>query len=113
MDHRGDIQGDDAGPVGDLPDMATNIPLHDMSYEDVADEAVEVLDHTRAFVLQRVETWRDRYHHWRETASEWLAGFDLTPDLAQDIGSKSWFRGLGTMLGSCAVACIAGIPIVG
>jgi murein DD-endopeptidase MepM/ murein hydrolase activator NlpD len=29
---------------------------------------------------------------------------ELAPDLAQDIGSKSWFRGLGTMLGLSLVA---------
>ena len=29
---------------------------------------------------------------------------ELAPDLAQDIGSKRWFRGLGTMLGLSLVA---------
>lgn len=29
---------------------------------------------------------------------------DLTPDLAQDIGSRTWFRGLGTFVGLSAVA---------
>ncbi len=114
MDHRGDIEGDDAGPIGHssepalpeeaLPVEAIELPLHDMSYEEVADEAVEVIDQTRAFVLQRVESWRDRYHRWRDAASDWLTGIDLAPDLAQNIGSKSWFRGLGTMLGVSAIA---------
>lgn len=29
---------------------------------------------------------------------------DIAPDLAQDIGSRSWFRGLGTLVGLSAVA---------
>ena len=29
---------------------------------------------------------------------------DLTPDLAQDIGSRTWFRGLGTFLGLAALS---------
>lgn len=28
-----------------------------------------------------------------------IAGYDLTPDLAEDIGSAQWFRGLGTLIG--------------
>ncbi len=32
------------------------------------------------------------------------ATIDLAPDLAQDIGSRRWFRGLGTMLGLSVVA---------
>lgn len=34
----------------------------------------------------------------------WSRAHDLTPDLAEDIGSARWFRGLGTMLG---LACAA------
>ena len=33
-----------------------------------------------------------------------IAHPDFTPDLAEDIGSGRWFRGLGTMLGLCALA---------
>ena len=29
---------------------------------------------------------------------------DLAPDLADDIGSRRWLRGMGTMVGLCAVA---------
>ena len=41
-----------------------------------------------------------RWEQWRT----WLADDQLTPDLAQDIGSARWFRGLGTMLALGAVA---------
>ena len=37
---------------------------------------------------------------WRER----LARVELVPDLGSDIGSRKWFRGLGTMLGLSAVA---------
>ena len=55
-------------------------------------------------VLKRVHDWRTRFHVWREEASRVFDRVDLAPDLAQDIGSRRWFRGLGTMLGLSAVA---------
>lgn len=55
-------------------------------------------------VLARAHTLRDRYETWRLDAEDWLAGLDLAPDLAEDIGSRRWFRGLGTMLGLGAFA---------
>ncbi len=41
---------------------------------------------------------------WREKASHQLEKIDIAPDLAQDIGSGRWFRGLGTMLGLGALS---------
>jgi len=35
----------------------------------------------------------------RSRVEGWCARFDLAPDLAEDIGSRRWLRGLGTMLG--------------
>ena len=65
----------------------------------------------KKIVLQRVHGWRDRvtqwqgdYEAWRDKASHKLEKVDLAPDLAQEIGSQRWFRGLGTMLGLGAVA---------
>lgn len=55
-------------------------------------------------VSSRAMVLRARYDGWRETASSKLEEIDLAPDLAQEIGSKRWFRGLGTMLGLGAVA---------
>lgn len=48
-----------------------------------------------------------RYEAWRESASAWFARLDLAPDLAEEIGSRRWLRGLGTMvsLGALALAC--------
>jgi len=35
----------------------------------------------------------------RHRFETWCIGLDLVPDLAEDIGSRRWLRGLGTMLG--------------
>ena len=35
---------------------------------------------------------------------DWAGKVDWAPDLAEDIGSRRWFRGLGTMLGLTALA---------
>jgi murein DD-endopeptidase MepM/ murein hydrolase activator NlpD len=45
-----------------------------------------------------------RYEAWRQSASRWFDTLDLAPDLAEDIGSRRWLRGLGTMVGLGAVA---------
>lgn len=45
-----------------------------------------------------------RYDVWRLAASRWFAKIDLAPDLAEEIGSRRWMRGLGTMVGLGAVA---------
>jgi len=48
-----------------------------------------------------------RYEAWRLDASRWFDRLDLAPDLAEDIGSRRWLRGLTTMvgLGAVAIAC--------
>ena len=55
-------------------------------------------------VLARVSGLGERYDEWRLAASRWFDSLDLAPDLAEDIGSRRWFRGLGTMLGLGVVA---------
>lgn len=57
-------------------------------------------------VLARVRDWGERYDEWKFAASDWLSGLDITPDLAENIGSPRWFRGLGTMLALGAVALV-------
>ncbi|MBT2135246.1 M23 family metallopeptidase [Croceibacterium sp. LX-88] len=51
----------------------------------------------------------ERYTAWRAWASTQFASLDLVPDLAQDIGSRRWFRGAGTLLG-LSVLALAGWP---
>lgn len=57
-------------------------------------------------VLARVRGWSDRYDEWKLKAGDRLDRLDLAPDLAENIGSRRWFRGLGTMvvLGAVALA---------
>jgi murein DD-endopeptidase MepM/ murein hydrolase activator NlpD len=52
----------------------------------------------------RLTALSGRYEAWRQAASRGFERLDLVPDLAEDIGSRRWFRGLGTMLGLGAVA---------
>jgi murein DD-endopeptidase MepM/ murein hydrolase activator NlpD len=42
---------------------------------------------------------RSRLTRARAKCEAWLSRIDLVPDLAEDIGSRRWLRGLGTMLG--------------
>ncbi|HYD24659.1 MAG TPA: M23 family metallopeptidase [Croceibacterium sp.] len=46
----------------------------------------------------------NRYGEWRERTSARLAALDLVPDLAQDVGSRRWLRGAGTLLALSALA---------
>ncbi len=55
-------------------------------------------------VLARVRGWGERYDEWKLGIGQKLDTLDLAPDLAEDIGSRRWFRGLGTMVALGAVA---------
>ena len=64
---------------------------------------------TSARAANRLRRLAIRYGEWRQQASLHLASIDLVPDLAQDIGSRRWLRGTGTLLGLSALA-LAGWP---
>jgi murein DD-endopeptidase MepM/ murein hydrolase activator NlpD len=55
----------------------------------------------------RSHSLAQRYGGWRRRASDRMAEFDLVPDLAQDIGSRRWLRGAGTLLALSAIALAA------
>jgi murein DD-endopeptidase MepM/ murein hydrolase activator NlpD len=59
--------------------------------------------------IRRAARIADRYTQWRQQTSLRLASIDLVPDLAQDIGSRRWLRGAGTLLGLTGLA-LAGWP---
>ena len=63
----------------------------------------------RPALAVRMAAVAERYGKWRDRTSARLAELDLVPDLAQDIGSRRWLRGAGTLLGLSAVA-LAGWP---
>ena len=77
------------------------LPAHLSHAQIVADPAP-----TR---IRRIIGLAERYAEWREHASTRLAALDLVPDLAQDIGSRRWLRGAGTLIGLSAIA-LAGWP---
>ncbi|GIX20847.1 MAG: hypothetical protein KatS3mg120_2523 [Erythrobacter sp.] len=61
-------------------------------------------ERARRQVARQVSGLGARYDEWRLAAGRWIAGLDLAPDLAEAIGSRRWFRGLGTMLALGAAA---------
>ena len=61
-------------------------------------------DQRKKRALARVRGLSDRYDEWKHAAGSWFDRADLTPDLAENIGSGRWFRGLGTMVALGAVA---------
>jgi murein DD-endopeptidase MepM/ murein hydrolase activator NlpD len=64
---------------------------------------------SHAQVLDPARYLAERYRAWCQRVSRRLAEVDLVPDLAQDIGSRRWLRGAGTLLGLSALA-LAGWP---
>jgi murein DD-endopeptidase MepM/ murein hydrolase activator NlpD len=49
----------------------------------------------------------DRYRAWLAGIETRLADIDLAPDLARDIGSRTWLRGAATLIGLSALALSA------
>ena len=90
-------------------------------FKDSGSDAVETvggdyptahLSHAQIFAgpaPSRIASLFERYGEWRERASARFAAIDLVPDLAQDIGSRRWLRGAGTLIGLSALA-LAGWP---
>ena len=57
--------------------------------------------------LPRFRSFGERYEQWRQHASIALSGIDFAPDLARDIGSRRWLRGVATLFGLTALAVAA------
>ena len=86
-----------------------------------ARELKRYLDNSRQFaeptaaqrLKRRLAARRDRaiarFDARRHDASRWFDRLDLAPDLGENIGSRRWLRGLGTMVG-LGVAAIAFWP---
>ncbi|MEE4538204.1 MAG: peptidoglycan DD-metalloendopeptidase family protein [Erythrobacter sp.] len=55
-------------------------------------------------VLSRVRGIGERYDEWKLSAGRWFDRLDIAPDLADNIGSRRWLRGVGTMVALGAVA---------
>lgn len=61
-------------------------------------------EEVKRHVAARASGLGARYDARRLAASRWFAGLDLAPDLAEEIGSRRWMRGFGTMVGLGAAA---------
>ncbi|MGX7951226.1 peptidoglycan DD-metalloendopeptidase family protein [Tsuneonella sp. HG249] len=79
------------GPADGVPGWRAAALTHAQAERDAA-----------PVVLKRVGGLADRWDAWRWRAEEKLAAVDLAPDLADGIGTRRWFRGLGTFLGLSA-----------
>ena len=64
----------------------------------------QIIGPERHRIIQRASGLREKYDHWRFDLGERLDKIDLAPDLAEQIGSKRWFRGLATLAGLTATA---------
>lgn len=100
-------QRHDAAGKGFLsaPLALSDIPPDFLLVDREAMGGVPTASHRQA----RIASFSDRYHEWREYASLKLSGLDLAPDLARDIGSRRWLRGVATLVSLSALA-IAGFP---
>lgn len=58
----------------------------------------------QANTLRRTTTLHERFGEWRFAMSSRFENVDLAPDLAEAIGSRRWFRGIGTMMALSAMA---------
>jgi murein DD-endopeptidase MepM/ murein hydrolase activator NlpD len=59
--------------------------------------------------LTRFASLAERYEQWRQRASIFLSEIEFAPDLAREVGSRQWLRGVATMVGLAALA-LAGWP---
>ncbi|WP_435419155.1 M23 family metallopeptidase [Parerythrobacter aurantius] len=64
----------------------------------------QVVDDAAPRVLHRSRSLRERFDGWRLSLEQKLDRMDLAPDLAEDVGSARWVRGMGTLVGLSAFA---------
>jgi len=65
-----------------------------------------IVPEPRPLVLNRFNSFSERYGQWSERISIKFHELDLVHNLAEDIGSARWFRGMGTMFGLSALALL-------
>ncbi len=90
-------------------DRDSDIPQHRLHGGAVALSHAQILGDPAPVRLVRFNSFVERYEQWRQHASIVLSGIDFAPDLARDIGSGRWFRGVATLFGLAALA-VAGWP---
>ncbi|WP_340588195.1 M23 family metallopeptidase [Erythrobacter alti] len=98
-----DHEGKEKAAEGDYPPAELSL-AQVIDDEDDDTPASQKHSHHR---IARVSSLSSRYGEWRTRASNRLAALDLAPDLARDIGSRRWLRGVVTLVGLSAVAIAA------
>ncbi len=76
-------------------------PTAGLSHAQMVDPAVQFSGPRR---ITRVPSLSSRLSEWRSRASSALSSIDFAPDLARDIGSRRWLRGVATLIGLSALA---------
>ncbi len=123
MDHPSDLPENDGtgagtrSATGHTPGEREDAPYHGVDAETARDFAPYFQSSrqlaiptkgqkVKRQVLTRVTGWGARYDEWKLSAGTWFDGLDLAPNLAENIGSRRWFRGVATMvvLGAIALA---------
>ncbi|WFL78680.1 peptidoglycan DD-metalloendopeptidase family protein [Altererythrobacter arenosus] len=112
MDHARELEAGDQAVSEELPLFPDEVLQHSLKRENTLSSSLRqaLAPHLSQFhshtskVRAHYRSGRARYDAWRDKASEKLENVDLTPDLASEIGSKRWFRGLGTMVALGAIA---------
>ena len=94
---------DDRNRDGDRREGGVQGAPHDLCHTQVIDAAPAPRR------IARSRSLSDNIGEWRMRFSHAVASADLAPDLASDIGSRRWLRGVATLIGLSAVA-IAGWP---
>lgn len=90
-------------------DRDSYAPQHAPHGGAVALSHAQMLAEARPVRLVRFKSLAERYEQWRQHASVALSRIDFAPDLARDIGSGRWFRGVATLFGLAGLA-VAGWP---
>ena len=88
-------------------DRDSEVSQHGAHGGAVALTHAQILGEPATFRLTRVRSFAERYEQWRQHASLALSEIDFAPDLAQDVGSRRWFRGVATLFGLAALAVAA------
>ncbi|APE27536.1 M23 family metallopeptidase [Aurantiacibacter gangjinensis] len=78
-------------------------PAVDLSHDQILDSDADDAPSAPQKRRRNPSSLADAYGNWRSGVSAKLAKADLTPDLAQDIGSRRWLRGAATLAGLTAL----------
>ena len=98
----GDTMLDHTGAIPEMSEVGEDFPPAPVSRANHQTELPAGTSRTRK--IARSRSVAERYDEWKLRVGHWVSGLDLAPDLAVNVGSRRWFRGLGTMIGLGAVA---------